>query len=130
MSRPNAFTGEAVPVRRRPSNAEFFLICLDAAVERIQEAAPAALSRIDVGAEDVPVPDASWAAHRVPLAAALEATPERHGQIVLFRRPLELRSHTRRELRLLVFRTVVEQLSAISGYTVEMLDPKGITREE
>jgi hypothetical protein len=130
LARPNPVTGDAVPVRRLPTDAEFFVSSLDRAVKAIQQAAPDAFARIDVGVEDVPMPDASWASHRVPLAAALEPSLDHPGQIVLFRRPLEHRASTRRQLRVLIFRTVVEQLAAITSYTVEMLDPRGISRDD
>lgn len=123
LARPNPLTGSTVPIRRRPANAEFFLICLDDAMARVQERCPGAMARVDIGVEDVPSPDASWANHQVPLAVALEPTPEKHGQIVLFRRPLERRAQGRKELRRLVYRTVVEQLAAVTGFTVDDIDP-------
>ena len=49
----------------------------------------------------------------------------RHGQVVLYRRPLEHRARTRKGLRILVFRTLVEQLHALTEIPLEELDPEG-----
>jgi hypothetical protein len=56
---------------------------------------------------------------------AVQATAERPGQIVVDRRPLEHRAATRRGLRILVYRTIVEQLSALTGRSVDEIDPDG-----
>lgn len=60
-----------------------------------------------------------------PLAAAIEGDEEQLGQVVVYRRPLEHRAASRRGLRILVYRTIVEQLSALTGRSVEELDPEG-----
>ena len=52
-------------------------------------------------------------------------TPAQHGQVVLYRRPLEHRARTRKGLRILVFRTLVEQLHALTEIPLEELDPEG-----
>ena len=67
----------------------------------------------------------AWAGDQVPLAAALEGTPERPAQVVVYRRPLEHRAASRRGLRILVYRTIVEQLSALTGRSVDEIDPDG-----
>ena len=43
----------------------------------------------------------------------------------MFRRPLERRARTRQGLRILVFRTIVEQLSEATGIPVDDIDPDG-----
>jgi hypothetical protein len=44
---------------------------------------------------------------------------------VVYRRPLEHRAVSRRGLRILVYRTIVEQLAALTGRSVEEIDPEG-----
>ena len=45
--------------------------------------------------------------------------------MVVYRRPLERRAATRKGLRILVFRTLVEQISGITGIGLDELDPNG-----
>ena len=94
-----------------------------AAVDRIAGQCPEALVGVTFGIEDVPFFDTAWSGNQVPLAAAVEATPDRLGQVVVYRRPLEHRAVSRRGLRILVYRTVVEQLSALTGRSVSDIDP-------
>jgi len=122
---PNPYTGAAVPLRLRPPADAFFADCVADAVARIDRACPRALAAVDVGIEDVPTVDASWAPNRVPLAAALSPTLAANGQIVLYRRPLERRAATRKGLRILVYRTLVEQLAGVTGIGVDEIDPSG-----
>ena len=58
------------------------------------------------------------------LVSLLAGAPQ-HGQVVLYRRPLEHRARTRKGLRILVFRTLVEQLHALTEIPLEELDPEG-----
>jgi len=55
----------------------------------------------------------------------VEASGARPAQVVVYRRPLEHRAASRQGLRILVYRTVVEQLSALTGRSVEEIDPDG-----
>lgn len=122
---PNPYTGAPVPLKARLDPARFFASCVDDALRQINAACPRALVSVDVGIEDVPTIEAGWAPNRVPLAAALSPTVAAHGQIVLFRRPLERRAATRKGLRILVYRTIVEQLSSITAISVDEIDPAG-----
>lgn len=122
---PNPYTGVSAPLRARQTRADFFTSCVHDALGRISASCPRALESVDVGIEDVPTIEPSWAPHRVPLAAALSTTPTTNGQIVIYRRPLKRRSTNRRELRTLVFRTIVEQLSEVTGISADELDPTG-----
>ena len=112
-----------MPLRRPEPKAIYFFGCVANSLARISEHCPDALVGIDVGVEEVPHMAQLWAGDRVPLAAALEATPDRPAQIVVFRRPLEHRAASRRGLAILVHRTVVEQLSALTGRPIHELDP-------
>lgn len=122
---PNPYTGAAVPLRSQQSEAAFFTRCVHDALAQIAEHCPRALAAMDVGIEDVPTVNAGWVGDRVPLAAAISPTPTTHGQVVLFRRPLERRSRTREGLRILVFRTIVEQLGDATGIPIDEIDPHG-----
>lgn len=127
MAAPNPITGAPVALRQRPRGAEFFVQCLRASVARTATACPRALVGIDVGYEEVPSQLSSWASERVPLAAAVPAQAGQNGQVVLFRRPLEHRANSRAELRRLVHRALLEQLSALTGIGIDELDPAGET---
>lgn len=127
---PNAYTGRAVPLRRSPSRAEFFLDCVQDAVGRVTESCPRVLAGLDVGIEEVPNLVTHWTGERVPLALAVEETGERLAQIVLYRRPLEHRASSRQGLRILVHRTLVEQLSALTGVPTSEIDPLGTDDDE
>ena len=122
---PNPWTGSPVPLRAKQSRAEYFTLCVHQALAGIADDCPRALVVVDVGIEDVPTIQPSWAPDRVPLAAAVSRTPTANAQIVLYRRPLEHRARTRRGLRILVLRTLVEQLGDVTGIPAEELDPSG-----
>lgn len=122
---PNPYTGAPVPLKARQNKADFFGVCVHDALAQIAERCPRALAAIDVGIEDVPSVGSSWTRDRVPLAAAVAATPTTNGKVVVFRRPLEHRARTRSGLRILVFRTIVEQLSEATAIPVDEIDPQG-----
>lgn len=125
LALPNPWTGSPVPLRDRQSKAEYFTVCVHDAVAQIHDRCPRALASVDVGVEDVPTIVPVWAPNRVPLAAAVSPTLDSNGQVVVFRRPLERRARTRRGLRILVYRTIVEQLSEVTGIGVDEIDPDG-----
>ena len=115
----------------RPATpAEAFHEAVHAAIERVARACPEAVVDVAFGIEDVPVLEPSWTGPHVPLALAGEATTERAAQLVVYRRPLEHRASSRRGLQLLVLRTVVEQLAALTGRSVAELDPDGLSDED
>lgn len=119
----NPFTGAPVPLRRHPSGVEFFTSCIQASISRTADACPRALVGIDIGFEEVPSSLESWQSVRVPLAAAVPAHSGINARVILFRRPLEHRASSRAELRSLVHRALVEQLSALTGISRDELDP-------
>ncbi len=125
LALPNPLTGDPVPLRTRAQGAAYFTSCVQQAVARVSAACPRALAGIDVGVEDVPSVVSGWSRDRVPLAAAMGPVPPYHGQVVLYRRPLEHRARTRKGLRILVFRTLVEQLHALTEIPLEEIDPEG-----
>lgn len=129
LAAPNPITGAPLPVRRRARGVEFFAESLRASIARTAAACPRAVVGIDVGFEEVPSNLAGWQRERVPLAVALPARDAQSAQVVLFRRPLEHRAHSRAELRRLIHRALVEQLSALTGIGLDELDPSGSTED-
>lgn len=125
LAQPNPWTGAPVPLSSRLGREAYFTRCVADAVAQVQGHCPRALQGVDVGIEDVPTVQPAWAPDRVPLAAAVTGGPGRPGQIVVFRRPLERRAATRKGLRILVYRTLVEQLSGLTGIPVDEIDPGG-----
>lgn len=121
LALPNPYGTRARPARPA-SRADFFDDSVHAAVDRIATTCPDALVGVTFGIEDVPQLPPSWAGDRVPLAAAVAADTERMAQVVVYRRPLEHRAASRRGLRILVHRTIVEQLSALTGRPVSDFD--------
>lgn len=115
---------------RPATRVAFFDDAVDAAVDRVARQCPEALAGISVGVEDVPGFDPSWAQGRVPLASAVGPSATHPAQVVLYRRPLEHRAASRQGLRILVYRTVVEQLSALTGRSVDEIDPDGAGAED
>jgi hypothetical protein len=127
----------ANPLSRRPARpprpatrADYFSDAVSEAVERIAASCPDALVGVTFGIEDVPYLQTAWSGQQVPLAAALEGDEERLSQVVVYRRPLEHRAATRRGLRILVYRTIVEQLAALTGRPVDEIDPSGAAGDE
>ncbi len=116
--------GRAMRRHRPHGPAEFFLECVADSLARITQACPEALVGVEVGVEDVPDVAAQWSS-RVPLAAAQEAVAGSAARIVVYRRPVEHRAGTRASLRRLVHSTLVEQVSALTGITLDRLDPEG-----
>lgn len=125
LSLPNRYTRRVSPVKGRLSPAEFFWQAMEESVARLMTTCPDAVTTVDIGVEDIPTGALAWdLVDRVPLAAAMEATPSRPARIVLFRRPLERRAATRADLRELVHYTLVEQLSGLTNRSMTDLDPR------
>ena len=120
LAAPNPLSGAPVPLRR-PNRVEFFNECVTSAMAEIADVCPDALTGVIVGVEDVPYLRGGWTGDRVPLSAAVEPTRGRKAQIVIYQRPLEHRAVSRSQLRTLVHRTIVEQLSTLTGRSIDEL---------
>lgn len=105
----------------RPTRNDFFNECVTSAMTDIAAFDPEALRGVVVGVEDVPQLNLTWSGDRVPLSAAMEPSRGRKAQIVIYQRPLEHRATTRGQLRRLVHRTIVEQLSTLTGRSIDEL---------
>lgn len=121
----NPLTGRPAQPARPASRIDFFTDTVHDAVDRVGEQCPDALVGVTFGIEDVPFLEVDWSGGQVPLAAAVEGDEERLSRVVVYRRPLEHRAASRRGLRILVYRTIVEQLAALTGRTVAQIDPDG-----
>ncbi len=127
---PNPYTATPVPLRGHQTPEQYFATCLGEALRQIEAACPRALAAVDVGMEDVPTVDIGAFPGRVPLATALSPTLARNGQVVLYRRPLERRAATRKGLKILVYRTIVEQLTSITGIPADEIDPSRLRDDD
>ena len=105
----------------RLGRADFFNECVTAAIAQITGRCPDAFDGVIVGVEEVPHLNVAWTGDRVPLSAAVEASRGKKAQIVIFERPLEHRSTSRPDLRQLVHRTIVEQLSILTARPISEL---------
>ncbi|GGL81792.1 hypothetical protein GCM10011575_45100 [Microlunatus endophyticus] len=123
LATTNPLTGTAVEPVGPPGRATFFEEALQASIDRVQAHCPEALVGIVFGVEEVPFLQTAWSGEKVPLAAAVAPTPAALGRVVLYRRPLEHRAATRPGLQILVHRTLVEQLAALTGLSIGEIDP-------
>lgn len=126
----NALTGTVVTPPQPLSRQEFFDHAVREAIDQVMTHCPSALSGIWVGIEEVPYLETAWSGNRVPLAAAVSPAPDTSGRVVLYRRPLEHRAASRTGLEILIFRTLVEQLSALTGLGTDQIDPDGVSDDE
>lgn len=120
LALPHPFSKRPVPLRR-PSRTDYFNECVTSAMAAIAACNPDALNGIVVGVEEVPHFNTAWSGNRVPMSAGLDSSGGRAAQIVIYERPLEHRASSRGQLRRLVHRTIVEQLSTLTGIGIEQL---------
>lgn len=101
------------------SRPEMFSDLVQDSVERLERRWPQ-LAEVDFMVLDVP----SKAEDTVPLGRAVSATKGQPAQIVVYRRPVEIRSKSRDERALLVHEVVVEQVAELLGLSPESVDPR------
>jgi predicted Zn-dependent protease with MMP-like domain len=130
MAVRNPLTETTVDPVRPPGRATFFDEAMQSAIERVKGHSPDAVAGVVFGIEEVPYLQTAWSGEQVPLAAALAPTPTTPGRVVLYRRPLEHRAASRSGLEILIHRTLVEQLAALTGRDVTELDPDGLDDED
>lgn len=109
------------------SRAETFADLVQDSVERLERRWPQ-LSDIDFLVLDVPRPqaagDAAWSDGTVPLGGTVAARDGRPARVVVYRRPVEIRTKGRDERAALVHEVVVEQVADLLGLTPETVDPR------
>ncbi|MGY3682355.1 putative Zn-dependent protease with MMP-like domain [Streptomyces sp. TE33382] len=101
------------------SRAETFRDLVQDSVERLERRWPQ-LAEVDFVVLDVP----GTLEETVPLGSALAAAKGRPAQIVIYRRPVEIRTKSRDERALLVHEVVVEQVADLLGLAPESVDPR------
>ncbi|MEU2227114.1 metallopeptidase family protein [Streptomyces sp. NPDC012751] len=110
------------------SRAEVFADLVQDSVERLERHWPQ-LADIDFLVLEVPRLDgrgeqAAWADGTVPLGGTLPAQDGRRARVVVYRRPVEIRTKGRDERAALVHEVVVEQVAELLGLTPETVDPR------
>lgn len=101
------------------SRAESFRDLVQDSVERLERRWPQ-LAEVDFLVLDVPrSPEET-----VPLGSAVSPVKGQPAQIVVYRRPVEIRTKSRDERALLVHEVVVEQVAELLGLSPESVDPR------
>lgn len=112
-----------LPVAR--TRAQAFQDLVEEAVERLKPQWSRELSSIDFVVEDVPiVPPAATADDGIPFARSEVSRQAGRARIVIYRRPVEIRTSDPEEKAELVYDTVVEEVASILGLEPETLDPE------
>ncbi|MGW6417789.1 metallopeptidase family protein [Streptomyces sp. NPDC055055] len=102
------------------SRADTFRDLVLDSVERLERRWPQ-LADVDFMVMEVPptVPGET-----VPLGGSLPAEKDEPAKVVVYRRPVEIRSKSRDERALLVHEVVVEQVAELLGLSPESVDPR------
>ena len=82
------------------------------------------LGLVEFAVEETPLVPDDWDTDTVPLASLVRGTGGEPTRLVLFRRPIELRSETRADLEAMVLTVLVEQVSELLGRSPEEIDPR------
>ncbi|MGW2414130.1 metallopeptidase family protein [Streptomyces tubercidicus] len=106
------------------TRAESFVDLVYDSRDRLERRWPQ-LSQVDFLVLEVPGfgPDAADA-ETVPLGRMLPAAGGHRDRIVIYRRPVEIRTKSRDERALLVHEVVVEQVAELLGLAPESVDPR------
>ncbi|MEU6768829.1 metallopeptidase family protein [Streptomyces sp. NPDC046853] len=116
------------------SRAEVFTDLVQDSVERLERRWPQ-LTEIEFLVLEVPAPgrapgagagqgEDDWSDDIVPLGGTIEATEGRPARVVIYRRPVEIRTKGREERAALVHEVVVEQVAELLGLSPESVDPR------
>lgn len=108
------------------SRAEVFADLVQDSVERLERRWPQ-LADIDFMVLEVPRLEGSgdgWNDEAVPLGGTIAAREGRPARVVVYRRPVEIRTKGRDERAALVHEIVVEQVAELLGLTPETVDPR------
>ncbi|MFG2356505.1 metallopeptidase family protein [Streptomyces sp. NPDC048521] len=110
------------------SRAEVFADLVQDSVDRLERRWPQ-LADIDFLVLEVPRLEsrggqAVWGDDAVPLGGIIPARDGRRARVVVYRRPVEIRTKGRDERAALVHEVVVEQVAELLGLTPETVDPR------
>ena len=93
-------------------------------VEDLEERWHDELGLVEFAVEEAPMVPDDWDADTIPLASLVRGSAGRPTRLVLFRRPIELRSETRGDLSAMVLTVLLEQVSELLGRSPEEIDPR------
>jgi predicted Zn-dependent protease with MMP-like domain len=93
-------------------------------VQELEERWSQELGLVEFAVEETPLVPDDWSADTVPLATLVRGSGAAPTRLVLFRRPIELRSETRDDLSAMVLTVLVEQVSELLGRPPEEIDPR------
>ncbi|MFH8975938.1 metallopeptidase family protein [Streptomyces sp. NPDC017890] len=111
------------------TRGEIFADLVQDSVERLERRWPQ-LADIDFLVLDVPRLNRAagsgdvWDDEAVPLGGTVPSREGRRGRVVVYRRPVEIRTKGRDERAALVHDVVVEQVAELLGLTPETVDPR------
>lgn len=118
---PGPLSPRGVPGTR--SAREVFDTIVLGGVRRLEERWHDELGLIEFAVEETPIVPEDWAADSVPLASLVRGSGATPTRLVLFRKPIELRSETRSDLNAMVLTVLVEQVAELLGLPPEDVDP-------
>jgi len=126
MRGPLTLPGPITPrgTRARPTRRRGFDLLVIEHAGRLRRRWSAELADVQVGTEDVPSVPPEWDGEPVPFGSLLRAVDGQPARIVLFRRPIELRAGSRRELSALVNEVLVEHVADLLGRSADEIDPE------
>lgn len=119
---PGPLTPKGTPLTRTPREEFDRLVFL--VVKDLEQRLGKQLGRVEFAVEETPLLPDDWDMPTVPLASVVRGSGPRPTRVVLFRRPIELRSDSRDDLSALVFTVLVEQLAEYLGVAPEDIDPR------
>ncbi|MFF0163350.1 metallopeptidase family protein [Streptomyces sp. NPDC005263] len=108
------------------SRAEAFADLVQDSVERLERRWPQ-LADIDFLVLEVPRldgPGEVWNDEAVPLGGTIASEDGQRARVIVYRRPVEIRTKGRDERAALVHEIVVEQVAELLGLTPETVDPR------
>jgi hypothetical protein len=111
-----------VPAARSPKAAFDELVLT--VVQELEVRWHEELGLVEFAVEETPMVPDHWDADTVPLSSLVRGTGGDPTRLVLFRRPIELRSETRADLSAMVHTVLVEQVSELLGRPPEEVDPR------
>jgi predicted Zn-dependent protease with MMP-like domain len=111
-----------IPIAR--TRAQVFDDLVLDAVERLERVWARELANVEFLVEDVPqVPPGVTADDGIPFSR-LESARAGQARIIVYRRPVEIRTKDPEEMALLVYDTVVEEVANLLGLEPETVDPE------
>ncbi|MGV9879108.1 metallopeptidase family protein [Streptomyces sp. NPDC003006] len=111
------------------SRAEAFTDLVQDSVERLERRWPQ-LTEVEFLVLEVPPlggsgdSDGEWPDEVVPLGGSIAASEGRPARVIIYRRPVEIRTKGRDERAALVHEVVVEQVADLLGLSPESVDPR------